>query len=233
LPLAFADLPMPHDIRSYDEKLESILRTAAEIFAEKGYHQASIRDIARATKVSLSGLYYYFQSKEELLFFVQDHAFGTLLGNLERRLEGVDDPQRRLRLLIENHLRFFVENMAEMKVLTHEADSLTGEFRTRVNAMKRRLTEMVTQILTELRPSSDLDLRVSAFALFGMMNWMYNWYRPERDVPVERLADEIGRLFLGGFLQEGAAIAAGAPAASPGVARPSVWGNEAPKEGQE
>lgn len=223
---------MPHDIRSYDEKLERILRTAAEIFAEKGYHQASIRDIARATQVSLSGLYYYFESKEELLFFVQDHAFGTLLDNLERLLEGVDDPHRRLRLLIENHLRFFVNNMAEMKVLTHEADSLTGEFRTRVNAMKRRLTEMVTEILTELRPTSDLDLRVSAFALFGMMNWMYNWYRPDRDVPVERLADEISRLFLGGFLQEGAALPAGVREAAPGASRPSVWGNQAPNEGQ-
>jgi AcrR family transcriptional regulator len=224
---------MPHDIRSYDEKLESILRTAAEIFAEKGYHQASIRDIARATRVSLSGLYYYFQSKEELLFFVQDHAFGTLLNDLERLLEGVEDPQRRLRLLIENHLRFFVNNMPEMKVLTHEADSLTGEFRVRVNAMKRRLTEMVTEILTELRPASDLDLRVSTFALFGMMNWLYNWYRPDRDVPVERLADEISRLFLGGFLQEGGGVLpAGVREAAPGDSRPSVWGNQAPDGGE-
>lgn len=216
---------MTHDVRSYDEKLESILRTAAEIFARKGYHQASIRDISRATRVSLSGLYYYFQSKEELLFFVQDHAFGTLLDNLERLLEGVEDPHRRLRLLIENHLRFFVNNMAEMKVLSHEADSLTGEFRTRVNAMKRRLTDLVTGILAELRPTSDLDLRVSAFALFGMMNWLYNWYRPERDIPVDRLADEICRLFLGGFLQEGAALPAGVREAAPGDSRPSVWGN--------
>jgi AcrR family transcriptional regulator len=219
---------MPHDIRSYDEKLESILRTAAEIFAEKGYHQASIRDIARATRVSLSGLYYYFQSKEELLFFVQDHAFGTLLNDLERLLEGVEDPQLRLRLLIENHLRFFVNNMPEMKVLTHEADSLTGEFRSRVNAMKRRLTEMVTEILTEIRPASGLDLRVSTFALFGMMNWLYNWYRPERDVPVEKLADEISRLFLGGFLQEGSSLPAGIRKAAPGGSRPSGWGDQAP-----
>jgi AcrR family transcriptional regulator len=99
---------------AYDEKLESILRAAAAIFAEKGYHQASIRDIARATRVSLSGLYYYFTSKEELLFLIQDHAFGTLEDTLERLLEGVTDPHRRLRLLVENHLRYFVGNMAEM-----------------------------------------------------------------------------------------------------------------------
>jgi AcrR family transcriptional regulator len=216
---------MAHDRRTYDEKLESILRTAAEIFAEKGYHQASIRDIARATRVSLSGLYYYFQSKEELLFFVQDHAFGTLLDNLERLLEGVEDPNRRLRLLIENHLRFFVANMAEMKVLSHEADSLTGEFRTRVNAMKRQLTEIAMQILRDLSPARDLDLRVSTFSLFGMMNWLYNWYRPGRDVPVDRLADEMSRLFLGGYLQDGTVLPAGVRETAPGDSRPSFWGH--------
>lgn len=218
---------MASERTAYDEKLESILRTSAAIFAEKGYHQASIRDIARATRVSLSGLYYYFQSKEELLFLIQDHAFGTLLQNLERMLEGVKDPHRRIRLLIENHLRYFVHNMAEMKVLSHESDSLSGEFRDRVAAKKRRLSEIATEILQELRPNEDLDLRVSVFGLFGMMNWLYNWYRPDRDVPVERLAEDISRIFLGGYLQEGAPLPAGAREAAPGEVRPSFWGTHA------
>src|SRR4028119_937033 len=87
---------------AYDEKLESILRASAALCAEKGYHQASIRDIARATRGSLSGLYYYFTSKEELLFLIQDHAFGTLDDTLERLLEGVDDPHplRQLRFVL-------------------------------------------------------------------------------------------------------------------------------------
>lgn len=213
---------------AYDEKLEAILRTAALVFAEKGYHQASIRDIARATRVSLSGLYYYFKSKEELLFLIQDHAFGTLARNLEELLQGVSDPHRRLRLLIENHLRFFVNNMAEMKVLSHEADSLTGELRDRVNAKKRRLSETAMEILRELKPQSEIDLRVATFALFGMMNWLYNWYRPGRDVPVEQLAEEMSRLFLGGFLQDGATLPEGARLAAPGEQRPSIWGAQAP-----
>lgn len=216
--------PMTQDRTAYDAKLESILRTAASIFAEKGYHQASIRDIARATRVSLSGLYYYFQSKEELLFLIQDHAFGTLIQNLEGLLEGVDDPHRRIRLLIENHLRFFVNNMAEMKVLSHEADSLSGEFRTRVNAKKRRLTDMAMQMVSALDSRPGLDDRVATFALFGMMNWLYNWYRPERDVPVEQLAEQVSRLFLGGYLeQNGGDLPAGAREAAPGESRPSIW----------
>jgi TetR/AcrR family transcriptional regulator, cholesterol catabolism regulator len=216
---------MAADRTAYDEKLESILRTAAQVFAEKGYHQASIRDIARATRVSLSGLYYYFKSKEELLFLIQDHAFGTLIRNLDDLLDGVEDPHRRLRLLIENHLRFFVNNMAEMKVLSHEADSLTGELRARVNAKKRALSDTAYSILQELKPDSGVDLRVATFSLFGMMNWLYNWYRPERDVAVDRLAADMSRLFLGGFLQDGAALPEGARMGAPGEMRPSIWGD--------
>ncbi|HEX2091324.1 MAG TPA: TetR/AcrR family transcriptional regulator [Longimicrobiaceae bacterium] len=208
---------------AYDEKLESILRTAAQIFAEKGYHQASIRDIARATRVSLSGLYYYFSSKEELLFLIQDHAFGTLDETLDRLLQGVEDPIRKLRLLMENHLRYFVNNMAEMKVLSHEAESLTGELRERVNARKRRLTERVMGILEELDPGNGIDLRVATFSLFGMMNWLYSWYRPDRDLPVERLAEDMSRLFLGGFLRDGSTVPAAALEAAPGEQNPSIW----------
>ena len=214
---------MTDERSAYDEKLESILRTAAAIFAEKGYHQASIRDIARATGVSLSGLYYYFNSKEELLFLIQDHAFGTLLNNLERLVADEPDPQRRLRLLMENHLRYFIANTSEMKVLSHEGESLTGDFRRRVNAKKRRLTELAMEILGELRPDGGVDLRVATFALFGMMNWLYNWHRPEVDVPIDRLVDDMHRIFVEGFLPPGAAMSDSARAAAPGDAHPAMW----------
>jgi TetR/AcrR family transcriptional regulator, cholesterol catabolism regulator len=170
------------------------------VFAEKGYHNASIRDIARATGVSLSGLYYYFQSKEELLYLIQDHGLGTLLERLEASLQGVTRPEEKLRILIRNHLTYFVSNMAQMKVMSHEADSLGGEFRAQVNRKKRRFTEIAAQILQELHPDSDLDSRVSTFALFGMMNWLYQWYRPGRDPDAEKLAEDMSRIFLRGFV---------------------------------
>jgi TetR/AcrR family transcriptional regulator, cholesterol catabolism regulator len=207
---------------AYDEKLESILRAAAAIFAEKGYHQASIRDIARATGVSLSGLYYYFDSKEELLFLIQDHAFGTLLANLERQLEGVEEPHRRLRALMENHLRYFMGARAEMKVLSHESESLTGEYRRQVNAKKRRLSEIAGDIMAELRPAGDVDPRVATFSLFGMMNWLYNWHRPESDPPVEKLVDDMYRVFLHGYLPDGATVPDDAGEAAAGETQP-IW----------
>src|SRR4029079_16439001 len=106
----------------YDQKLEFILRTAARIFGEKSYHSTSMRDISRATSVSLAGLYHYCRSEEELLFLIQDSCFGRVLERLEQRLEEVQDPVAKLTVFIENHLSFFAANMAEMKVLSHEAE---------------------------------------------------------------------------------------------------------------
>src|SRR5215510_2985858 len=95
----------------YDQKLLHVLKTSAAIFAEKGYHSTSIRDISRATQMSLSGLYYYFSSKEELLFLIQDYCFSTVIEDCRKLLDGVEDPVHRLKLLIENHLNYFVNNM--------------------------------------------------------------------------------------------------------------------------
>ena len=68
--------------RHYDEKLQQILKTSAKIFAEKGFHHTSVRDISRATKMSLSGLYYYFTTKEELLYLIQERCFVNLIAAL-------------------------------------------------------------------------------------------------------------------------------------------------------
>src|SRR5215216_351920 len=99
----------------YDQKLEFILRTSARIFAEKGYHPTTMRDISRETQVSLSGLYHYCRSKEELLFLIQDNCFGHVLERLQQELSAENDPVKKLRIFVENHLSFFAANMAEMK----------------------------------------------------------------------------------------------------------------------
>ena len=197
---------MPAEGSKYDQKLVHVLKTAAAIFAEKGYHSTSIRDISRETGMSLSGLYYYFTGKEELLFLIQDYAFGTLVETSKKLLAGVDDPVNRLRLLIENHLNYFVNNMSEMKVLSHEANSIAGDYFKKVNAKKRQYVDMTMNLLDEIarvHGIKGLDIRIATFSLFGMMNWIYNWYNPRKDVDVVGLSQNMTRLFLFGFLNDG------------------------------
>ena len=195
---------MPSEPQSkYDQKLVHVLKTSAAIFAEKGYHSTSIRDIARATEMSLSGLYYYFKSKDELLFLIQDYCFSTVIEDCHKLLDGVDDPVHRLKLLIENHLHYFVHNMNEMKVLSHEANSISGDLFKKVNSKKRQYVDLVMALLEEIAREHrvrDVDLRVATFSLFGMMNWIYNWYNPRKDVNVAGLARNITRIFLSGLL---------------------------------
>lgn len=224
------------DFSKYDQKLEFILRTSARVFAEKGYHPTTMRDIARETRVSLAGLYYYCKSKEELLFLIQDNCFGRVLDRLEERLKDTSDPIERLRLVVDNHLSFFAANMAEMKVLSHEAESLAGELRERVAGRKQGYTRRVRRILSDVqqaRAAGDgggggarpkVDLTVATYALFGMMNWIYNWYDPRGHLSVAGLVEQFTRLFLSGWTAgDGAGeLRRAAPNAHP-TERPSVW----------
>jgi AcrR family transcriptional regulator len=196
---------LAQDFTRYDQKLEFILRTAAHIFAEKSYHSTTMRDISRATGVSLAGLYHYCKSKEELLFLIQDNCFGRVLERLEQRLSDTADPVHRLRVFIDNHLAFFAANMAEMKVLSHEADSLAGDLHARVSGRKEKYTRLARKILGDVqqqgsKKSRQIDLTVATYALFGMMNWIYNWYNPRGKLSVADLVDNVMRLFLTGFL---------------------------------
>jgi AcrR family transcriptional regulator len=169
-----------------------------------------MRDISRATQVSLAGLYYYCKSKEELLFLIQDNCFGRVHERLQERLRETTDAVTKLRLVIENHLSFFAANMAEMKVLSHEADSLAGEMHAHVTGRKQQYTRLVRRILSEVQQAQaahgeghdrqKLDLTVATYALFGMMNWIYNWYDPHGALSVNDLVDNLTRLFLSGFL---------------------------------
>ena len=188
----------------HDQKLEFILLTAARIFAEKSYHSTSMRDISRETNVSLAGLYHYCRSKEELLFLIQDNCFGRVLERLEKQLEEVDDPVAKLTIFIENHLSFFAANMAEMKVLSHEAESLRGDLHAHVSTRKDNYTRLARKILQEVQDAGGnkepVDLTVATYALFGMMNWIYNWYDPQGKLKVHDLAQHLTQLFLGGFV---------------------------------
>src|SRR5215210_2260019 len=208
----------------HDQKLEFILRSAARIFAEKSYHSTSMRDISRATNVSLAGLYHYCKSKEELLFLIQDNCFGRVIERLKERLREVDDPVVKLRILIENHLSFFAANMAEMKVLSHEAESLAGDLHKDVSTKKEKYARLARKILREIHEqngqSPGVDLTVATYALFGMMNWIYNWYDPTGKLSVHQLVDNITRLFLNGFLSS-ATERVGVPA--PRTEKISVW----------
>ena len=162
-------------MRPYDERLDHLLAQAARVFAERGYHPTTMRDLAAASGMSLAGMYYYVKGKEELLFLIQERCFARVLEEAGDAVGRSRDPLERLQGFIRHHVAFFAAHMGEMKVLSHEANVLRGEPRRRVNAIKRRYVDLLEGLLREAAPVESASERsAAAYVLFGMMNWIYN-----------------------------------------------------------
>ena len=197
-------------MRPYDERFAALLSHAARIFAGQGYHSTTMRDLSRASGLSLAGMYYYVRGKEDLLFHIQERCFTQVLDGGMAAVAAGMDPQDRLARFIRHHVTFFAAHMAEMKVLSHEANSLSGEPRRRVDAIKRRYVDLLEGLLRDAWPEQRAAERsAAAYALFGMMNWIYNWYDPAGPIDPDRLADLLTRLYLGGFAEARATVQGG------------------------
>ena len=192
----------PESASRYDRRLAEILTHATEVFCKKGYEGASMRDLSRASGMSLAGLYYYFESKERLLYLIQRHTFTTIVKRLKERLEGVSDPEQRIRIFILNHLEYFLANQAAMKVLSHEDEALKNGFASEVAAIKREYYRICVGLLDELKRERGLQFttRLAVLSLFGMMNWIYTWHKPRVDAVAAAIAREMGDIFLRGVI---------------------------------
>ncbi len=180
-----------------DARLDHLLHTAARVFAQSGYHSTSMRGLAAASGMSLAGMYYYVRGKEELLALVQERCFDRVMDGALAALRDLEDPVERLRAFVRHHVLFFAAHMPEMKVLSHEADSLTGPaahaLRSRKKAYSALLADLVGDVLPDRTPQ---ERAVAAYAVFGMMNWIYTWYRVGGPVTPEELADQLAELAL-------------------------------------
>ena len=196
---------VPAAATRFDRRLSEILIHATNVFCEKGYEGASMRDLSRASGMSLAGLYYYFESKERLLFLIQKHTFTTIVRQLKTRLEGVNDPEQQIRIFILNHLEYFLANQAAMKVLSHEAKALKNGFASEVAAIKREYYRICVGLLDELKSGRGLQFstRIAVLSLFGMMNWIYTWHNSRVDADAEDIAREMGDIFLRGVMNGG------------------------------
>src|SRR6201993_155518 len=194
--------PAPAPGTRYDRRLAEILNHATAVFCEKGYEGASMRDLSRESGMSLAGLYYYFESKERLLYLIQKHTFSTIVQRLKSRLENIGDPEERIRIFILNHLEYFLANQAAMKVLSHEAEVLKNSFGSEIAALKREYYRICVGLLDELKSERGLQFstRIAVLSLFGMMNWIYTWHNPRVDADAEQIAREMGDIFLHGVM---------------------------------
>lgn len=213
----------------FDRRLSEILSHATGVFCDKGYEGASMRDLSRASGMSLAGLYHYFGSKERLLYLIQKHTFTTIVEELKKRLAGVADPAERIRIFIQNHLEYFVTNQSGLKVLAHEDEALKNGFNAEVAAIKREYYRICLGLMDDLKRKHKLDFnsRTAVMSLFGMINWIYTWYNPRQDGTAADLTQQMSAIILSGVCS--ASVRVHRPALKPSSSRLGAKRSQTPQ----
>jgi TetR/AcrR family transcriptional regulator len=205
------DIPVPSGGQTSRTapKLDRLLTVSAELMARRGFSQTSIRDVATASGFSLGGMYYYFKNKEDLLFLIQEKTFGSLLEMQEKAMAGGGSAEDRLHRLVKNHLAYFISHFNELKVCTFELESLQGERYENIAQLRRRYYLCMAQVVGEMnggsadRVDNDRQVRHRTLFIFGMLNWVFMWYDPEKDDPAEALGEEMVAMVMNGLTGEG------------------------------
>jgi AcrR family transcriptional regulator len=183
---------------------QEILRTSARLFQQRGYDATSMNDVAGALKLSKGGLYHHFQSKDEILFEIMNHAMDITQERVINAVGDIADPEERLRAVIRRHVEVVLSPRdREITVMLHENHPLPPSLRKRINARKKEYVHFLENLIAEVQKTRHAKGRVSpraaAFALLGMINWIYQWYKPEGELQAQSLAPQFTDLVFGGI----------------------------------
>jgi AcrR family transcriptional regulator len=187
------------------QKLRDICRIAARVFYEKGYDGASMQDIADAVGLTKAGLYHHVGSKDLLLFEIVNYGMDILDERVLQKTKDIADPRERLRRTIIGHIDLVVRAWDwEITVILHENRSLKGALRRKFTARKKTYIQYLEDLIAQVQalPGSKqlISPRLAAFALLGMINWLYQWYRPEGPTGQSELAEAYVDFFFRGLL---------------------------------
>jgi TetR/AcrR family transcriptional regulator, cholesterol catabolism regulator len=189
------------------EPRQEILRTAARLFQQQGYDATSMNDVAAALKLSKGGLYHHFQSKDEILFHIMSHAMDITEERVINAVRRIENPEERLRTLIRLHIGVVLsEEDREITVMLHENHPLPPALRRKINGRKKDYVHFVENLIAEVQreaqrqhgSSSTVTPRAAAFALLGMINWIYQWYKPEGSLTGDAIARQFTEIFYQG-----------------------------------
>jgi AcrR family transcriptional regulator len=189
------------------ERYEGILSAACDVIARRGYHQASIREIARAAGLSLAGLYHYVGEKDELLFLVLGRSLDRLLASLDRNLAEARTSEGRLLALIQTHLDFGFHHAHALRIINRDHELLREPGRSEIAAKRKAYLQRGLGVLRELDPHARPEalLFSATNLLLGMLNGIATrpFLRSADDA--RALAAQVGALFLYGFLERSGA----------------------------
>lgn len=181
-----------------------ILDTAADIFFRKGYDATSIQDIATEVGILKGSLYYYIDSKDDLLFEIIDEAFRASLEALDRLRRVPGDALDRIHALVRTHVHVFASTRVKSAVFFREFRSLSAERQEIIRREGEVYTEFLRDQIREGQKQGlvdpALDPKLTSIGIIGMLNAMSFWYKADGDEPPDAIGDEFARLVIGGLV---------------------------------
>ncbi len=184
---------------------DQILDAAAQVFSKKGFHGASMSDIADTVKLQKASLYHHVSSKQEILLELLERALAMLGDEISRVSSQPLPPDQKLRLMIRAYLQALAEYPDLSAVLLFEHRSLDKKNHARHVPHRDRFEGLWREVVNEgkrLRIFDCPDTGLAVRALMGTMNWTLTWYRPEGALSIGRIADEYADLFLNGLMHK-------------------------------
>jgi AcrR family transcriptional regulator len=185
----------------YEDQREAIVARAAELFARQGYHATSMNQLAEAAGLSKATLYHYYRDKDALLVHIADGHVSRLQALVDEvRALGLK-PEAQFRELVRRIVEEYADAQHAHRVLTEDVKFLPLADRQRILDKERDVVAGFAAAVLALRP----DLKPAALGtpmtmlLFGMINWMFTWMKPEGALDYEALAPMVADLFLGGL----------------------------------
>lgn len=183
-------------------KMTNIAKAAANLFEEKGYLETSMDDISAAAKLTKGGIYHYFSSKNEILYFISTNFMDLLLKDLERELGEIKDSFKKIQFIISRHIGFYTKYIAEAKTTLHEGHLLPTPYFKIIAEQEKQYHQIVSRALSDFlgRQISKDQLKVLTFILFGTCNGIYYWYDPKGPINSEELSKIISDILCKGLL---------------------------------
>jgi AcrR family transcriptional regulator len=185
----------------YDRRQAQVVLSAARVFAQRGYDQTSVPELADALGIAAGGLYHYFAGKEELLIAVCDQLMEPLLAEAESLMGTEQSPDRQLRALVRLWVAHVIEHRDHMLVFQQERHVIDhGEQWRNVRESRKRFERLVDGVLQEAHDQGLTrieDSRLALSALLGMVNHTAQWYRPRGRLTATGIADGYVDLILG------------------------------------
>ncbi|MGB9521612.1 MAG: TetR/AcrR family transcriptional regulator [Anaerolineales bacterium] len=181
---------------------DEILDAAAQIFRQKGYHAASMQDIANAVKLQKASLYYHVNSKQEILLMILDRALDLLINGMQQVMELPLAPEEKLRQAMAVYFQIMLEQRDVASVLLLEYRSLQDEFRQRHIQRRDHYEKLWRELIDEGVQKGIFQVSDTALVvrfLLGVMNWTITWYREDGRLSPKELANECANLFVLGL----------------------------------